>query len=135
MMVIKMSCLINLSEIKQSTPQSAIAWLGKHKIEIAGALLTGTTVAAVIAVSIFTFGTTAIICGSVLGGGALFIGIGTTSIGITHHIKEKKIEETNFQKAKKIAEEHDIFSNRIITTTIIMFSFLALCRFVDYLGY
>jgi hypothetical protein len=87
---------INFSGIKQSITnnvQSAAGWLGKHKVTIAGAALTAVTVAAVIATSILTCGTIAIICGAVLGGVALTSGLGTTVLAVKHHITEKKAEE------------------------------------------
>jgi hypothetical protein len=92
---------INFSGIKQSIAnnvQSAAGWLGKHKVTIAGAALTVAAVAAVIATSILTCGTTAIICGAVLGGVALTSGLGTTALGVKHHITEKKAEEKKSQQ-------------------------------------
>jgi hypothetical protein len=93
---------LTFSGIKQSfinNVQSATGWLGKHKVTVAGAALTVATVAAVIATSVLTCGTTAIICGAVLGGVALTSGLGTTALGVKHHITEKKAEESKSQQA------------------------------------
>jgi hypothetical protein len=104
---------INFSGIKQSITnnvQSAAGWLGKHKVTIAGATLTVAAVAAVIATSILTCGTTAIICGAVLGGVALTSGLGTTALGVKHHITEKKAEEKKSQEAALKASYQKGFS-------------------------
>jgi hypothetical protein len=103
--------LLNLSEMKQSLinkSQTAVGWLGRHKVELAGVVATTALVAAVTAVSVMTFGATAIVAGSVLGGAALITGVGTGAYGIykNNSAKEKTKSEiaknTRLQRVSKI---------------------------------
>jgi hypothetical protein len=83
----------------QNNIQAATNWLGKHKVTASGAALAAASVATVIGVSILTNRATAIICGAILGSGALISGLGTIAFGDKHHITEKKAEDKMSQQA------------------------------------
>lgn len=89
---------------------AAIGWMGKHKVEVIGAILTTAIIAAVIATSIATFGTTAIVCGAALGSAALLTGAGTAVLGAKHHIAEKKeAEEHEAARRKSLERSSKLF--------------------------